>query len=161
MLRLSHLKRIYPRATRTAPRSTTAACLKLKEFLKTQYCGESPFGNSPDDGCDTRGRKTHVSTTKIEADYSCEQNQADGTWQCQQKGNPSPEIRKILIEKMRRVGMPAEVETDVHFNVLSSSGSSVSLASAGYDHKHGDDIDLCEVIVAIDTTGQGHLIHRL
>ncbi|SRR5579871_537153 len=143
------------------PACTTAACLKLKEFLKTHYCGESPFGNGPDDGCDLRGRKNHISTTKSEAEYSCEQSESDGTVHCQQKGEPSPEIREILIEEMRRAGMPVEGETDVHFNVLSSSASGLSLASAGYDHKHGDDIDLCEVIVAIDKAGQRHLIHKL
>lgn len=40
------------------PPCTSAYCKKVKSFLKKHYCGESPAGNGPDDGCDLRNQRT-------------------------------------------------------------------------------------------------------
>jgi hypothetical protein len=33
------------------PACNDARCKKIKAFVKAHYCGESPYGDGPDDGC--------------------------------------------------------------------------------------------------------------
>jgi hypothetical protein len=53
------------------PDCGSARCRKIKQFLKDHHCGESPFGNGPDDGCDARGPKKRGLGTKVKADFVC------------------------------------------------------------------------------------------
>ena len=85
---------------------TSARCDTIKKFLKDHYCGESPFGNGPDDGCDLRVERKTVATTKVAAHYKCEWNAAESKSQCQQHGQPSPEFRDIVLRELRRLGLP-------------------------------------------------------
>ena len=142
------------------PPCTSPWCRKVRQFLKDHYCGESPFGNGPDDGCDIRGSKKLVAGTTLTADYVCNWNDADATSKCQQHGQPSPAARDILLREMRRVGLPARAEDEVHFSVLEST-SGWSLMAANYDHTHGPDLTLCQVIVVADPSGQVHVLRKV
>jgi hypothetical protein len=68
------------------PVCTTPKCEKTKAFVKLHYCGESPFANGPDDGCDIRVAKNRVPSTALTAAYICNCNEIDGTSQCEQRG---------------------------------------------------------------------------
>src|SRR6478752_729406 len=39
------------------PACTSAPCQKIETFLRSKFCGASPFGNGPRNGCDTRSAK--------------------------------------------------------------------------------------------------------
>ena len=142
------------------PACASARCRKIKFFLKSHYCGESPFGNGPDDGCDIRSSKKQVPGTKVLADYVCKWNDAEGTSRCQQRGKPSPKARDILLSEMRKVGLPATAEEEVHFTVLKST-SGWSLMAANYDHVSGADLTLCQVVVVADQSGQAHVLRKV
>lgn len=144
------------------PPCTTPACNRIKEFLKLHYCGESPFANGPNDGCDIRGRKSTTSGTKVTANYICKWNDSEGKQQCQTQGEASPEVRKILLREMRRVGLPdeAEAEKEVYFTVFEST-SGWSLMAANYDHISGPDLVLCQVVAVTDQDGQVHVLRKV
>jgi hypothetical protein len=40
------------------PACTSAPCKKIESFLRAHFCGASPAGNGPENGCDTRLFKT-------------------------------------------------------------------------------------------------------
>ena len=71
------LDAVYFEKDPNRPPCTSARCEATKKFLKDHYCGESPFGNGPDDGCDLRVEKKTVATTKVTAHYKCEWNAAE------------------------------------------------------------------------------------
>jgi hypothetical protein len=143
------------------PPCTSARCEKIKAFLKSHYCGESPAGNGPDDGCDTRGFKKPVPGNMITAEYFCDWNDASGTSKCQQRSLPSSSVRAILIREMRKVGLPPRASNEVHFTVLESPSSGWSLMAANYDHVSGTDLTLCQVVVAADRSGQVHALRKV
>src|SRR2546423_377779 len=97
------------------PPCTSPRCRKIKSFLKRHYCGQSPFGNGPDDGCDTRGRKKLATGIKVIADFHCKWSETERKSKCQQRGHPSPEIRSILVREMRRLGLPSRVDKEIYF----------------------------------------------
>jgi hypothetical protein len=142
------------------PPCNSSRCRRIKAFLKAHYCGESPFGNGPDDGCDIRGQKKPGPGTKVIADFICKWNDTDGTSKCQQRGQPSPETRNLLIGEMRRVGLPARAEKEVHFTVLEST-SGWFLMAANYDHTSGAELTLCQVIVVADQSGLPHVLRKV
>jgi hypothetical protein len=142
------------------PPCTSARCRKIKKFLKDHYCGESPAGNGPDDGCDIRGPKKPRPGTKVTAAYVCEWNDTAATEKCEQRGQPSAEVRKILLREMRQVGLPTRGDKEVHFTVLEST-SGWSLMAANYDHIKGADLILCQVVVVVDQSGQVHALRRI
>jgi hypothetical protein len=47
------------------PACTSAPCQKIESFVKAHFCGASPFGNGPRNGCDTRSAKQLVSNARI------------------------------------------------------------------------------------------------
>ena len=136
-------------------------CRQIRSFLKANYCGESPFGNGPDDGCDTRQAKKTGRGTKLIADFVCKWNDTDGTSKCEQRGQPPPKLRTILIREMRRVGLPARADKEVNFTVLEAKSRGWSLVAAIYDHISGDYLTLCQVIVVIDQSGQPHVLRTV
>jgi len=145
------------------PPCKSSRCQRIRAFLKAHYCGESPFGNGPDDSCDTRGQKKPGPGTKVIADYVCKVNETDGTSTCQQRGQPSPQVRSILIREMRRIGLPAQGDKEVHFTVLENKSSGWSLMAADYDHVSGTDLadlTLCEVIAVNDQSGRTHVLRK-
>jgi hypothetical protein len=146
------------------PPCTSTQCRKISSFLKAHYCGESPFGNGRDDSCDTRGQEKPGPGTKVIADYICKVNETDGTSRCQQRGQPSPQVRNILIREMRRIGLPPQGDKEVHFTVLENRSSGWSLMAADYDHVGGidsADLTFCEVIALNDQRGRTHLLRKV
>jgi hypothetical protein len=128
------------------PSCTSKRCKQIKLFLKQHYCGE-PVGNGPDDSCDTREVKKPVQTTKITADYECNLNETDGSSKCAQKSEPSSEARALLLREMRRIGLPVGGEKEVHYVVMESTSGWV-LTMANYEHVTGDNVDVCQIILA-------------
>ncbi len=130
------------------PPCRSARCRKIQAFIKTHYCGTSPFGNGPDNGCDTSrsdvGREANVATA-----YRCKRDDASGKAQCRQRGAPPSDIREALIREMRRAGLPAEADKHVFFTVLEAQTSAVSLAAGNYSRVSGTDLTLCQVILVI------------
>ncbi len=134
------------------PVCTSASCRKIKSFLKTHYCGESPYGNGPDDGCLIRPPKKLGGGYSVTADFHCEWSEQKP--QCDQHGQPPSEIRSILISEMRKLGLPAEDEKQTYFVVWQSSSSGWSLAEAYSLHVVGDDMLLCQVILLVDRSSR-------
>jgi hypothetical protein len=97
----------------------------------------------------------------VSADFSCNGNDADGTSKCLQRGQPSPEIRGILIGEMRRLGLPAQADKDVSFIVWEAASPGWTLVWADYEHVSGGDLTLCQVIVVIDRSGPPHLLRKV
>jgi hypothetical protein len=139
------------------PPCTSAGCKKIKKFLKDHYCGESPFGNGPEDGCNY---KKAVRNGNLTADYSCKWNEAKATSECRQERQPSKEAREILIRELLSLGLPPRGEGDVFFSVVEST-SGWSLMSANYDHIDGPNLTLCEVVVAADQSGRTYVLRKV
>ena len=128
------------------PACTDARCKKIKNFLQQHYCGE-PVGNGPDESCDLREQKPPVPSTKVIANFECKWNQADGTSKCEQTRQPSEEVRSTLLREMRLIGLPAQAESEVHYSVMEST-SGWWLMMGSYEHVTGENVVICEIIVA-------------
>ena len=138
------------------PPCTGAECKKIKEFLKDHYCGESPFGNGPEDGCNY---KDPVRGAKLTAGYFCEWNEAEAKSKCLQQGEPSTIARDLLLHELSRIGLPKGASTKVHFRVVQSD-SGWSLMSADYDEPAGSFLMVCEVVVAVDPSQQTRVLRE-
>jgi hypothetical protein len=143
------------------PPCTSARCRKIKSFLKAHYCGASPFGNGPDDGCDTRVPKKLSTGIKATADFECKWDENSGTARCQQHGQPSSEIRSILLREMRRLGLPKQAEVELHFLVWEPSSNPWTLAAAYYEHVSGTDLTLCQLIAVISQNGRVQVLRKV
>ncbi len=143
------------------PPCTDASCRKIRDFLKKHYCGESPAGNGPDDGCDLRARNKRSANVKVIADYNCEWNASREAAKCTQHGQLTPELRNILVHELRQLGLPAKAPGETYFTVLQSDRADWSLAQAYYSHHAGSDIELCEVVAVIDQTGHAIVLRKL
>ena len=141
------------------PACTSPRCGKIKSFLKAHYCGESPSGNGPDDGCEIRRPEKLGTDIKVTADIDCDW--IEGVSKCQQHGQPSSEFRSILIGELRRLGLPAKATGQIYFTVWESAASGWSLAEARYDHVAGSDLTLCQVIVIIDQRSHAHVMRKV
>jgi hypothetical protein len=120
------------------------SCQAIKRFLKAHYCGESPFGNGPADGCDIRvaeGRKIHAELT---ADYDCASSGEKGTSACKQAGQIPIELSRSLNRELHRLGLPNSGVKDVKYRLLSSTRFSV--VEAYYESPHGTNLWLCQAI---------------
>jgi hypothetical protein len=114
------------------------------------YCGESPFGNGPDDSCDIRDREKRTANIKVIADYNCEWNENTSAAECKQHGQVTPELYRILVRELRQLGLPAKASGETYFTVWQSESVGWSLARASYSHRVEDSIELCEVVVVVD-----------
>lgn len=131
------------------PTCTDAYCRKIKSFLKTNYCGESPFGNGPDDGCELRFPKNLGAGVGVKADFKCEWNTGKNAAECEQRGQISSAVRGILIAQLTQLGLAANADGRTYFAVWESSQSGWSVAEAYYSRSVGSDIELSQVIVLI------------
>jgi hypothetical protein len=143
------------------PPCTNASCQKIKAFLKKHYCGESPAGNGPDDGCDLRDRKKRSAEVKVVADYSCEWNSSKDAAECRQDGQVPAELRTILVRELHQLGVPAKAPGDTYFRVWESERAGWSLAQAYYSHRIGEDIELCEVIAVVEKDTHVTVLRKL
>jgi len=140
------------------PPCLTAQCQKIKKYLKDHYCGESPFGNGPDDGCDYK--EPIRSGAKLTVSFHCDWNEATAKSSCRQLGQPLPQQREMLLRELRHVGLPARGGKDVTFSAVESS-SGWLLMSADYDHVDRADAHICQVVVAVDPNGREQVLRSV
>ncbi len=114
------------------PPCTSASCKKVKSFLKAKYCGKSPAGNGPDDGCEIRFSVKQNKSVKVIATFDCKWNEKTEKADCKQEGEPSSELRELLVHKMHTLGLPAKDDGNIFFTVWQPSGSAWLLAEANF-----------------------------
>jgi hypothetical protein len=129
--------------------------------LKKHYCGESPFGNGPDESCDLRDREKRSADVKVIADYSCEWNASKDASDCTQHGQVTPELRGTLVRELGRLGVPAKAPGETYFTVWQSDRVGWSLTQAYYSHRIGPEIELCEVVAVVDQDARVTVLRRL
>jgi hypothetical protein len=128
------------------PRCTDARCRQTKSFLKAHYCGESPFGNGPDDGCEIKSPKKPQSEFEVIADFRCEWHEIK---QCRQYEQPPPAVRSVVLSELHRLGLPTAEDKNAYFIVFKSTSSGWSVAQGSYSRSVGSELRLCEVILVI------------
>jgi hypothetical protein len=143
------------------PACTSAPCQKIEAFLRAKFCGASPFGNGPENGCDTRYSKQLLADVKVVAAFDCETNVTDGRPKCRQRSEPPQAIRNILLREMRRLGLPMKAEKDIYFTVWQPSSAKWLLAAADYGEANGDQLALCQVILVVDPGGQVQTLRKV
>ena|SRR5580704_4104166 len=141
------------------PACTSSACRKIKSFVKTHYCGESPFGNGPDDGCEIRIPKKLGSGIEAEASFDCKW--IEGVRKCEQHVQPAAEVRGVLVGELRRLGLPTKAPGPIYFNVWKSIAADLYLAEAFYEHVAGDERSLCQVIATIDRSSHVQIMRKV
>jgi hypothetical protein len=143
------------------PACTSAACQKIESFLKAHFCGASPFGNGPENGCDTRYSKQLLAGVNVLAAFDCETNVTDGRPKCRQRSEPSRTVRSILLREMRRLGLPTKSEKDIYFTVWQPPSAKWSLAAADYGQANGGQLALCQVIVVVGPGGRIQTLRKV
>ncbi|HEV2522090.1 MAG TPA: hypothetical protein VGT24_06880 [Candidatus Acidoferrales bacterium] len=143
------------------PVCSSAQCRRIKSFLKSHYCGESPFGNGPDDGCEIKGPTKSRPGVDMLADFHCRYIESKHESQCDQVGQPPPSVREILFGEMHHLGLPANASGQTNFWVWKSTLADWSLAAASYSHSIGDEVELCQVIVIIDINSHVTVLRKL
>jgi hypothetical protein len=143
------------------PPCSEASCRKIKAFLKKHYCGESPFGNGPDDGCDLRAREKRSADVRVIAGYNCEWNAGKDAAECTQHGQVSPELRRILVHELLQLGVPANAPGATYFTVWKSARADWSLAQAYYSHRVGSDVELCDVILVVGRDARAIILRKV
>jgi hypothetical protein len=129
--------------------------------LKAKFCGASPFGNGPQNGCDTRYAKQLLTGVNVIAAFDCEWNATNGRPKCRQRIEPPPAIRSLLLKEMRRLGLPASAEKDIYFTVWQPSSAKWFLAAADYGQAKGSDLMLCQVIVVVGPGGHVQTLRKV
>ena len=143
------------------PACTSAPCQKIESFLKATFCGASPAGNGPANGCDTRYAKPFLNGVNVLAAFDCEWNVTNGRPKCRQRSEPSPAIRSILVREMRRLGLPARAEKDTYFTVWQPSSAKWLLAAADYGQANGGVLALCQVILVVGPGGHVQTLRKV
>lgn len=143
------------------PACTNAGCQKVESFLKANFCGASPFGNGPQNGCDTRSAKQLLTGINVKAAFDCEWSVTDGRPKCRQRSEPPPAVRKILLREMRRLGLPPKAEKDIYFTVWQPSSTKWLLAAADYGQANGSDLALCQVILVVSPDGHIQTLRKV
>lgn len=133
------------------PQCSGPRCKRIKSFLKKRYCGQSPFGNGPDDGCEIRPPKKPRSGVDVSADFECGWNQTKQVGECHQHGQPSAAVRGIVLRELHRLGLATKKDKDVMFAEWKPTSSGWSLAQGSYSRIVRSALRLCEVIVVIDS----------
>jgi hypothetical protein len=130
--------------------------------LKKHYCGESPFGNGPDESCDLQvvGRKPTPNVNTL-ANYQCDWNEKKQEYECHQGGQPPAAVRAILLHELHRLGLPANANGETTFSVWKSTKTDFLIARADYRRVVGSDIELCQVIVIIDGNAQAVVVRQV
>src|SRR5579863_5214550 len=136
------------------PPCTNAQCRKARAFVKLHYCGESPAGNGPEDGCEIKKVKSPSAAVEVVADNTCEWNQTTGELVCKQQGQPAADARAVLMKELRKLGMPEGAKGKTYFKDWNSREGGWTLAEADYALRKGDDVEICSAIVVIEPNGQ-------
>lgn len=161
LIALSTLASVQADRDPDRPACVDAHCRKVRSFLKTHYCGESPFGNGPDDGCEIKRMEKPGTGVQVLADYKCGWSESKQAAQCEQHGQPSTVVRNILTDELHRLGLSPNASGQTYFEVWKSVHSGWSVAIADYSRSIGPDLELCEVIVVIDKNSQVTVLRKL
>lgn len=143
------------------PACSDAHCRSVESFVKANYCGASPFGNGPDDGCEIEAAGKPRTGIEVVAAYECHWSESTQAALCRQHGQPPATIRNTLIVELHRVGLPAKAIGETYFAVWKSAHSGWSIAEAYYSRSVGSDIELCEVIAVVDESSHVIVLHEL
>ena len=143
------------------PVCVDAQCSKVKSFLKAHYCGESPFGDGPDDGCEIKRPAKPRTGVAVIADYHCAWNERKKATQCEQHGQPSQVVRDILVRELQRIGLPAKANGQTYFTVWKSAYSGWSITVADYYRTIGSDLEICEVVAVIDESSHATVLRQM
>lgn len=143
------------------PPCTSAPCQKIETFLRSKFCGASPFGNGPRNGCDTRSAKQLVTGVNVIAAFDCEWSVTDGRPKCRQRSQPSAATRSLLLREMRRLGLPTKAEKDIFFTVWQPSSAKWLLAAADYGQANGSQLALCQVILVVGPGGRVQTLRKV
>ena len=143
------------------PACISAGCLKIRSFLKEHYCGESPFGNGPEDSCDVKDPEPNKTDVDVVAHFDCRWSEAERKTVCRQYEQPPSEVRGTLIRELRRLGLPAPDDRRTYFTVWKSRSSGWSLAEGYSAHPVGSNVTLCQVIVMIGPNSQLVVLREL
>ncbi len=138
------------KADANRPPCTTARCKAIKAFVKAHYCGHSPAGNGPDDGCELLPPKKQPVGVEVIARFHCTFDEKTGRGHCVQNGQPSAAVRNILIEQLRKAGLPENARGQIRFTVWKYRSKGWTVADAYYSTLVGLKVSLCQVIVYID-----------
>jgi hypothetical protein len=134
-------------------------CKKVKRFLKTHYCGESPFGNGPEDGCDIRFPKKAQTTTRTEADHRCEWNDEKQWSICKQTGQLPKLLADALRKELQRLGL--KNTNGIKYRVLASNPAGLTVAKAAYSSSKGTSLLTCEVLVVFKEPSRLHVLREV
>lgn len=132
------------------PPCTTARCEKIQAYVKAHYCGHSPAGNGPDNGCELLPPKTQPAGVEVLANYHCSYNDETNQQHCVQSGQVPPAILSILINELRKAGLRANARGHIGFTIWKYRAEGWLVADASYSKLAGDKVGLCQVIVRID-----------
>jgi hypothetical protein len=143
------------------PACVDAKCQKIMSYLKAHYCGESPYGDGPAGGCQIKSPTGPRPGVDVVADFSCEWSDAKRATECQQREQPPSSVRSLLINELRRLGLPAKASGQTYFTTWTSTTSGWSLAAAYYSRTAGSNLELCQVIVIIDQSSHVHVLRKL
>ena len=143
------------------PSCNSAGCRKIRSFLKAHYCGESPFGDGPADGCDIRNPGAPNSGIDVIAHFECEWSETERKNLCHQYGQPPAEVQTTLVRELRRLGMPAAGDRQTYFTVWKSRSSEWSLAEGYSESSAGSNVTLCQAIVTIDPNSRVAVLREL
>jgi hypothetical protein len=136
------------------PACSGPACKRIRSFLKDHYCGESPFGNGPDDGCEIRRPRKPQIGVQVIADFRCAWSDARQAQRCTQHGLPPSDVRNQLVDELRRRGLSSTANENLYFLVWRSARSDWTLAEAFYSRTVGSELRLCDVLALIDAKSQ-------
>lgn len=139
------------------PTCSAESCKSIERFLKSHYCGESPFGNGPDNGCDIRTPRRL--SAQVVADFDCKWDQQKQASSCKQVGQVGATLSQSVRKELHRLGLPQSGDRDVHYRLLSSHGLWVVRAS--YDHLRGSDLWLCELVAVFSDPYTLHMLHEV
>lgn len=139
------------------PACTSADCRKIRSFLKARYCGRSPWGNGPDDGCELKLPKSQPGAAVI-AHVECEW--VDSKNVCRQLGRAPDGLRTVLVGELHRLGLPPTEDKRVYFTIWRST-SEWSLAEASYSRAAEPNLAICQVIVMFDPHLQAFVLHEV
>ena len=143
------------------PPCTSAPCQKAESFVKAHFCGPSPFGKGPRNGCDTRYAKPLLTGVNVLAAFDCQTDVTNGRPKCRQRSEPSPSVRSLLMGEMRRLGLPAKAEKDTYFTVWQPSSEKWFLAAADYGQASGTDLMLCQIIIVVNPGGRIQVLRQV
>lgn len=151
----------YPQADPNRPACTDAHCRKVEAFVRAHYCGQSPYGNGPDDGCQIKWPPKPHQDIDVVADFNCDWSETKKTTVCHQMGQPSPNLRTILVRELHLLGLPQRARGTISFRVLKSTHFGWSLAAADYSHLMGTTESVAEVIVLISPKSQVTVLRKV